>query len=398
MKTFIQTIRRNGYLVGTVVLLLLSLAFTATILSVLPLAMTPDETQIGYLYLGGVEKEAYGDVIKSAMTTWKSQARYTLEYQNEALELDVSLWTYQEDETLEGIVPNELNSVVFSLSDSNRQVLINQLESAFSDELVTHLDVDNLLLDIEDNLSQLAIAKTYSVINYVEASYSQVINSVTIDQLTEADIDHIIALDNQITFEPNQRYSLLSDFEGILMTNEQLSIIASGIQALTANTALSTYLFEPMPLMPAWAEAGMNVRILQVNQFDFSLYNPLENQLTVEFEKISATELRLNLTGIPYIATYETNPVLIQTVPFDETMVLDETLTLATPGIEIIEDTDEETLIRLLISDGTNGSITSFIRTTTLLDGTVQTIALYDEEIKAIDAVYSYNSIPKGGD
>jgi len=62
-----------------------------------------------------------------------------------------------------------------------------------------------------------------------------------------------------------------------------------------------------------------------------------------------------------------------------------------------VTETDTEYTYHLLLQDGSDGKIISYMRTTTTLNGTPVTVKLYDEMYDAINMIYEENIVDKGG-
>ena len=140
----------------------------------------------------------------------------------------------------------------------------------------------------------------------------------------------------------------------------------------------------------------MNVRILKTNDFDFSFYNPLDFNYTVNITKASDNSIMIELVGYPFSTEYSVSTVE-ETVLSYETLYYDNDLLGATTANVIITDTVDDTIYHLLDQTGSDGKILAYVKTTTETDLTVTSEIIYRETYNSTPEIYQENIVPKVG-
>ncbi|MDP3130263.1 MAG: hypothetical protein Q8N15_02890, partial [Bacillota bacterium] len=218
-----------------------------------------------------------------------------------------------------------------------------------------------------------------------------------IDGLSADDVDAIVAVAGDVAISALDRFSLLETFAASDLDNDRLSILASGMQAVSVGTRFQSFLYRTLPVMPGWAEIGANVRILRVNGLDFSFYNPMDSDYRFVVTEADATTLRIELIGHPFVETIDAIWERAAFVPFPIETIEDLTLNAATPGVIVI-DTDNETIYRVVVRTGVDGEIWFLNRTVTAPgEAPVEAMVAIDER-PSVAAIYRENIVPKGGD
>ncbi len=397
MNKFRQIINRNLYLSVTLILLVASIAFAGVTLGVLGVSSNVDQTSVGTIYLGEYEESQYSVVLAREIATWKRTVDYRIKFQGSEVALDLDPFVFLSTDTIESIQKDKTNPALFSLLEVDQEAFETIMTNQFTQDIMDHFDFDTFYDDLDASMEKLDIIKIYDLSDYLsEELKTYEIDTTEITNILAADVSEIIGKIASITIEPGSRFSLLETLANTVLSNNQLSIIASAMQKLTQNTNFSGFVFEQNYILPNWAEQGKNVRILLVNQYDFSFYNNLDYSFTVIIDQVDANTLSFSLQGYPYITNYFTTsveqaPVLFQTIYIDNPDI-DET----TPGV-IVTETDTEYTYHLLLQDGSDGKIISYMRTTTTLNGTPVTVKLYDEMYDAINMIYEENIVDKGG-
>jgi hypothetical protein len=210
------------------------------------------------------------------------------------------------------------------------------------------------------------------------------------------DVDQIIEKISSIEIPKQRRFSLLEQIDDLGLTNEQMSIIASGLQGVIVNTHFNGFIFEQNIETPSWASPGQDVRILRVNRFDFTFFNSLDYGFSLEIEEVNNNTLSFSLLGIPYITTYTSEFVVQATIPYQTIYIDNDTINELTPGV-IITETDEEFIYRVLIQSGINGEVIFYNRTTTVTGSAPVTIKLFDEQYLPVDEIYHEHIVEKVG-
>lgn len=392
-----KIIKHNLYLSVTLIFLVASIAFAGITLGMLGITSNVDETSVGTIYLGEYDESQYLDVLTRKITAWKSSVDYRMQFQEYVVPLDLDLYVFLASATIDSIEKDKSNPAYFSLSSTNRDSFESSLIDQFTQNIMDNFDYESFYDDLDLNMQKLDVVKIFELSDYLDSELkANEIDTTEITNIPAQDVLQITAKVSSIEILAKSRFSLIQTLQAYNLSNNQLSIIASALQKVTRNTNFTGFVFEQNYTLPAWAVPGINVRILLVNQYDFSFYNNLDYSFTLTIESSDENTLVFSLQGYPYITTYSTASVEHDPIPFQTVYVDNPDIDETTAGV-IITETDTDYTYHLLIRDGLEGRIISYMRTTMLLDGEATTVKLYDELYYAVNIIYEENVVDKGG-
>ncbi|MBU1145863.1 MAG: hypothetical protein KJ971_08460 [Firmicutes bacterium] len=398
MRQFIKFLKQKTYLFVAIMTLILSLIFAGGTLLFFNIQNDIDLTSLGFIYLGNYSTDEYDSVLSENIASWKTSSEYTIFFQEYELEINLTYFYFDLEQTLLSITKNTENVAYFSLTMENQIALENDLIDQFSETTIAQINFDAFLLDLNQDMMNLSRIKTYDLRDYLDEYFAlSVINEIEVTQINEEDINEITQAVSSIVIFANQRFSLLNELLSYDLSNEQMSIIASGIQELTLQTNFTEFNFLEYLEMPEWASLGKNVRILEMNQFDFSFYNPLEEDFLIVIEQKDDLTLTFQLKGFPYITTFTISSELVTVTPFHTIVLNNDLIDEFTPLVTITE-TDTEYVYSLLVQSGVNGNVTSIYRTSINLFGEEIISKLYDCQIASVNEIYYENIVLKGSD
>lgn len=379
----------------TLIILALSITFAGLTLAVFSIGSTVDHTSIGFIYLGNFKEDQYGTVISREVDLWKDDADYRILYQDYSYIIDLNILDLDLDTTLLNIEKNQKNQAYFNLSNDQSIILRDEIETQFTLSLTSTFDMSSFVNDLLDDADNLKTLKVYELEAYLNPDLATtVLDHKTMSSITNTDVDTIISQVTTINIAANERFSLLDQLGDLTLSNEQLSIIASGIQSVTMNTNFNGFIFEQNYTLPSWATSGQNVRILRINQFDLTFFNGFDFNYQITIQKINDTTLEFSLLGYPLITSYETAPVFQVAIPYQTIYIINETIDETTPGVIIIE-TDTEYTYHLLVQSGVAGYVTFYVRTETRLGELGIQTKLFDEQMLPTPEIYYENIVEK---
>jgi len=379
----------------TLIVLVLSIAFAGFILAVFSIGNTVDQTSVGFIYLGNYDEDQYDTRLSREIDLWKVTADYRIEYQDYTYLVDLSMIDFDSDATISNLVKDRENKAYFNLSIDNIVTLEDEIMTQFTTSVTSTFNIELFTSDLMNDVSALKNRKIYDLTDYLEPNVSATtLDQAEVTSISSPDVLSIIAQVSSIYIGANQRFSLLNQLGDLPLTNEQLSIIASGIQAVTMNTNFNGFIFEQNYTLPTWASSGMNVRILRVNQFDFTFFNDFSFNYQILIEQVDATTLSFSLLGYPLITAYETTPVFQVSIPFQTIYIVNEDINELTENV-IITETDTEYIYHVLIQTGVAGHVTFYMRTETRLGELGDSIKLFDEESLPTPEIYYENIVDK---
>ncbi len=396
MKNIVLYFKRNFYFMISLISLVLTISFAIVVFAVLDLSKDVESTSVGFIYLGSYEEKQYTNILAPRITSWQKTSDYEVKYQEYSWTIDLELFEFDLTRTINSVVSDQNNKAYFILSEENENELYLDLTEHMSDDLVEGFLFDEFVLDLTSDLELLKNRKTYDIKNYLTTELSQsVIDTVIIDDIPEDLITEFNELNmSELVIPANMRFQLLEAFKYITVSNESLSIIASALQYLLVKTPVEGFIFQPHTDLPVWANKGMNVRILKINQYDFSFFNPLKENMVLEIEQKDADSIEFTLKGYPFLTTYEREVVLGPTIYRQTTYIDNPTLNAATPGI-VVSETDTETIYTLTIVEGLDGFVTYYKRVVTPLDDDQTSVTLYFEQTLPVDETKEEHRVEK---
>jgi hypothetical protein len=391
--------KHNLYFMISLIAVSLSVMFAVVMLIVLDLGESVEETSVGFIYLGSYSEEQYASILTSRVTQWQDTADFEVIYHGYEIEIDLSLFDFNVTETVNNIQTNQTNQAFFSISMDNQAILLSHFEDHMTPTIFSSFDMDSFLEDVLSDMSSLKNRKVYQLKAYLAEGLSEsVIQSITVDQIEIFDVNRIIEEVEAFQILGTSRFSILKTLgTNPNLDNNQLSIIASALQKLTLETHFEGYVYRSYVTLPIWAEPGQNVRILKVNQFDFSFYNRLSDSFSIEITKVNDDTLSFTLKGYPYITTYSSSIDESIVIPFTTQYIENLTIDETTPNVIIIE-TEEEFIYEVIITPGQTGKVISYFKTITPLNGDSITLKIYDEQYVASPEIREQNIVLKDGD
>jgi len=378
--------------------LLIASIFATTIFIIFEGMAKIDQTTVGYVFLGNRLEEEYPDVLSREILIWKNNADYKIVYQEHTLQIDLGLFTFDLQSTINQIERNQQNLAVFSLSQENRMILSDEINGFFTPSELTTAEIDAFIEEISIDLGLLFSRKVYQLEDYLLPIYAQsVLDQATITTINPNDVSSIVSTITSINVPMDARFSLLNTLSQTSLSNEQLSIIASGILGVSGKVNFNGFIFEKNVAMPLWADYGMNVRILRVNQFDLTFYNYAMQNLTIEIEQVDASTLVFKLIGYPQITHYEFEKIEQAIIPFNTLYIADDSINETTENVIIIE-TDEDFTYRLLQQVGQTGKVVFFNRIIHKSGEAPMTIRIFSEQYLPVNEVFLENVVDKDGE
>ncbi len=392
-----KSINKNYYHIFVLILLGAAIVFSVVIVSYFSIFNGKDSTYLGTIAISNYREDQYANVINSQVLEWEDDADYSITYQNIKLNIDLSYFDLDLTQTISNIKKNQHNDLYFTISQSHISALQNDLAASFSTDVADQLNFDQFLSDIINDIGNMNILKDYHLKDYFSDSLKDnLLEQITISNISPQDVDAIEAQVSEIKLPANQRFYLLKALDDYNLTDNQLSIIASGIEKVSLDSHLGGYIFEQNYDIPAWAEFGANVRILKVNDYDFSLYNDFNYDLTVEIVSDADDSLSFKLLGYPYVYQYSTEVSKVSDIGYETLYVDDEAINASTPNVNV-EETDQEYVYSLITQAGVDGSVYKIEKTVIQPDLTETKAILFYEVIESTPQIIHENTVEKGG-
>ncbi|PKK93563.1 MAG: hypothetical protein CVV61_04050 [Tenericutes bacterium HGW-Tenericutes-6] len=396
MKHFLKYLKTNLYFVLSLFILTASIGVAVFILVEFDLGRRVDQTTVGFIYLGSYEPSEYDGILNQRITQWQDQADFKISYQQYEYSIDINLYELDLEKTVDQIKLDQNNLAYFNISDENKALILSDIETHFTSLLIDDFDIDRFMTDLNNEMQTLINRKIFYLVDYLDESLKDyVIGSYQLSGLSSTLVNQVSSID-AFVISKNARFSLLNTLGTTNLDNEGLSIVASLLQKVTRDAHFEGFIFDPFNNLPSWASPGVNARILKVNGYDFTFYNRFDLDYTVDIEKINETTLLLSLKGYPYRSSYSSTSAVEMIVAYQTIYVENNALTDTTPGV-VVTETDTEFIYELEVTPGINGQVIFYYRTFTPLNGTPETVKLYDEAFLPQSRIVEQNIVPKEG-
>lgn len=397
MKNLVNYFKRNIYFMISIITVFLAAVFAITIFLVYDFSTQENETTVGSVFLGGVDDSQYQQVLSSEVNEYLDVLNFDIKYQGVSVNLPSTLFTPNIDVTISEIKQNSQNKVVFTIEASHQGEILNHIDSMFTQNYLNLIDSEKLFNALISDLGDMVLIKDYQLEDYfVDSAFNQSLYTDVVAGVNASDVTKILNQMDTIVIKPHSRFSILNELENYDLTNEQLSVLATGMLKVLTNTHMNGFVFHTYPEEPIWATLGYNVRVLKVNGYDFTFYNANDFEYHIELSQFLLNTISFSLKGVPQVFDYEVNIVKQATVPVENIYIDNDTLNAFTPGVVEIT-TETETRYELLIEAGTEGGVYTIYRTVTNADGHSIIEKLYDLYMPSQSNIYELNIVEIGG-
>jgi len=272
-------------------------------------------TIVGDIDLSGKTKSEVNYDILLGVNDYITDYYIVVEFNNEAFTLSSDIVVPNIASTVSNVTNGKRTSVEYDISTT---LLKSELETVINPMFIELINLDEVeaviarsLLDNEPfstiNIHDLILDYTslWEPINSYE--YIDLNNTGILDNLD--DVSFIVA--------PNSRFSLLNNSHELFLTNDELSILATGIQVITIETDFVSFIKtnHKNPSYDLENERDIYDTYINIAQGkDFSFYNPNNFEYVIEITK-SQNKLVFNITGIPFENEY-THKVVELLIPY----------------------------------------------------------------------------------
>jgi len=380
-----QWIKNNLLFFISLIVLFLSLVFAAIIISNLEINARAENTRVGHIYLGD-DENLYDNILIRETEDFKEQADYQIEYQNQTIEIDLSYFSLDLNQTINQIQSDQENNAVFVLE--NQTDFYDDLDAHLTTEIFNQVNIESLNQIIIQYLNEYQFSLKIDLNDYLEASATQLVLIEKTYNLSDQTLVNMFPDELVFTIEKTSMFSLIEASSDYTFSNEMLSVLASMMLELTLESHFSNYQFYAVED----DTFDVFVEIYQNNQIDFEFYNDYNQNYEIIISKNQGT-MTIQLIGSPYLNTYTRTQETVL-VPYETIYIDDSELT---DSQYIVEDTEEYTLYQRLVVQGENGEITAYQRTIVRPGGSTSTIRLFFHRIGPVDEIIHENTVQKEG-
>lgn len=397
MKSTPTIQHHNFYRITTLITFGLVIIFSVLMLITFSVSTRVNNTSVGFIFLGNVSESRYDTVLNNGIDVWQAQTEYQLIYYGETIPITLNWLEFNLEETKTNIRLNQDNQAHFDISSEAMSQFTDLLQGTLGDTLFQQFDLNAFIEDIQSDAMSLSRFKTYYLDHYLESTlFEEVISQFIIDGLNEADIDQIVSQFSTWDLGPTMSFSMLNATKNTTLNNVQLSIVASGILNVILDSHLTLIDYHIHQYLPTWGSAGSNVRILRLNQYDFTFYNPLKDELSISIEKLDQDSLQFKLKGYPYVQPYHHETELIETITHAIDIITNVAIDQTTPGV-IITETDTEYIYDLVVQQGRDGAIYYVNRIYHDLNNQEMVLRIMIEHYMPVTEIIHRHIVQKGG-
>lgn len=314
---------RLGYLVYSLVVIALgigSLVFFWFMVTGFNVGVYSENTLVGSVYVGGLTEEEALEKVNNRVNSWlaNSTVQFDTGYQGYYYEFDRDLLVFDVQRSISQMRDGSANPLVVSYRGDNRNFVKEQIEDAeFLRNLDSALDIDRV---IDDMLADAAAMKTFSrkeLHNYFIDYESQLTVLSESNYLIPESVssqtafhDKLIEVypEGEIEFEPYQIYSVLDALGETLSSNELNVIGGALLEAITpTHMIILERHYNPQidlsryPDVEEFPYYGINARVNQYVDYDFSFENNSNLTYTIKFYAPQNYRMKFELIGLPYL-------------------------------------------------------------------------------------------------
>ena len=408
-----KLLKRNAYVIFTFFVLLLSVAFAAFIYLTYGHGDDIDTTSVGYFSVSVSEsKEQQKANLTSNIDSWKQRVNYEVEYQGIKCKFDINVLDFDSDKTISSLVKNKQNKAYFQLNDAKKEEFKNLLKETYGNSIYTKINLDGENGLFRDLMSNAELLKTFYSVDLHPFVYQNGTNFVTLSEgfltgVSEANIDKIMAslsssdesVSGSFEIVPG-KFSMLKYFADSDLTNEQLSIIATGLANIIVESSFLSVEVEKSMLKPFCDSTVAAFMVVKPNNendkdtHDLSFYNPETYSFTVELVKSSSDTINFKLNGDPYVNKYVKN-IKTENVDYKTTEILDPTIAATynkadTRYSVTYDDALKKWKVTYVEVPGVIGSMVNYNRDVIAVDGTVTTVTVYTVRNDYVQEVIRY--------
>ena len=266
-----------------------------------------DGTSIAGVNISGMSYEEALQAIKMSQEEWQKSSSIHLKYKEKAVDLDLGIFTFQYQDSLNSIIPGTDNVLTVSANQEELEAVLNSISSylvkedtfylnKWSDSLLaiaSHLDKGSHEINLQDylvsNQEEVILTDTTIDVSKNQKNIAKwVKNYPTVDIAKEENFSFLNMLG-----ESSKDYS-----------DTTLSMVATALHKVILATNFTIAERFTSNQLPEYAPLGYEVKINQTKKMDYRFVNPNESSYKLQFKMVD-DKLYISLTGIPFMYKYE---------------------------------------------------------------------------------------------
>lgn len=266
-----------------------------------------DQTYIGPFDVSNLPEEEAAVTIQTGVKGWFDQAQVKIRVQDAEVPFPLEVVEFNTNNTLTSAQDGAKNELLFDVTEESVGTFLNQQFSPFvfsDDEIISATEAIRV---------QLASGRKDQTIDISSALLSTNTEDIVTDVTFES-IDISVGLQNLLlaldgyVIDPLTTFSLLEFIETAdvgVVTEQDLTTVASILYASVLLTNFGVDERSIGPTVPTTVPLGFEATINRELGVDFVFTNPNSTSFTLNLNS-SGTSLNANLTGLPFVYSYET--------------------------------------------------------------------------------------------
>ena len=261
-------------------------------------------TIVSDIYIGSTSKANVNNYLSQTVNSNIDQFVISYTFNNNTYQSSANFVEYDSLKTIENIINGD-KSDIYVISDIS--ILKEQFKRKLPKIIFDNIDYEALNELIVTNIINMYPGVDIYIMDYLFDfdQLTEVINSFTYYTTSTTDILNIFD-EKSIIIEPNSRFSLLNTFNNLIITNEQINIIATGINAVVLNTNFTSFDKANHRVSYINIDSTIGKYDTYVNSAqnrDFSFYNPYDYPYEIVISNVG-DNLIFKLIGIPFETEY----------------------------------------------------------------------------------------------
>ena len=266
-----------------------------------------DQTYIGPFDVSNLPEEEAAVTIQTGVKGWFDQAQVKIKVQDAVVPFPLEVVEFNTNNTLTSAQDGAKNELQFDVTEDSVGTFLNQQFSPFvfsDDEIISATEAIRVQLasgrkDQTIDISS-ALLSTNTDATITDVTFDSVDTSVGLQNL-------VLALDGYV-IDPLTTFSLLEFNKTAdvgVVTEQDLTTVASILYASVLQTNFGVDERSIGPTVPTTVPLGFEATINRELGVDFVFTNPNSTTFTLNLNT-SGTSLNANLTGLPFVYSYET--------------------------------------------------------------------------------------------
>ncbi|RSK28026.1 hypothetical protein EJF36_14700 [Bacillus sp. HMF5848] len=263
-------------------------------------------TTLGSIPISGLNEEQAAQKVKEHIDGWYNSATISLQYQNTSTNVPLTAFLFNVEDSIAQVNDGKVNNLIVSMEDVKLTEAVTTMLT--NENLVSVVQFENLNRDIIQAISltlkQHITLDVHAYINQADLQQEKLSEGTVVFNKEDINMASWMATYSTITIPAQSQLSLLNTIaSNTTFTDDELSVIASGIYKAILPTNFTILERHTSRTLPPYSELGYEAKVKQ-NDMDFVFYNPNQTDYQLKFTEVY-NGLLVTLTGAPFMENYE---------------------------------------------------------------------------------------------